>query len=72
MMMTSSGVADGSWELTVSITDVEVEKTLRVRGDLHIGGLMLRLVEGLGQSAKLRLTVSFQSFLLLFFYDDHN
>ena len=49
-MMTSSGVADGSWELTVSITDVEVEKTLRVRGDLHIGGLMLRLVEGLGQS----------------------
>ena len=48
MVSAAVGIADGSWELTVFVTDVDVEKTLRVKGDLHVGGLMLRLVEGLG------------------------
>jgi len=46
-MMTSEGAVDGSWELTVTVTDLMKEKTLRVKGDLHIGGLMLRLVDAL-------------------------
>lgn len=44
-------VGDGSWELRVLVTDLlnEGPKTLRVKGDLHIGGLMLQLVEDLGK-----------------------
>lgn len=41
-------VGDGSWELTIEVTDLQVEKTLRVTGDLHIGGVMLKLVDTLG------------------------
>ncbi|CAL8090600.1 unnamed protein product [Orchesella dallaii] len=41
-------VGDGSWELRILVTDLNEEpKTLRVKGDLHIGGLMLQLVEDL-------------------------
>lgn len=40
-------VGDGSWELTVFVTDLQVERNLRVKGDMHIGGLMLLLVEEL-------------------------
>jgi len=40
-------VGDGSWELKVLVTDLAVERCLRVKGDLHIGGVMLRLVEDL-------------------------
>lgn len=39
--------ADGSWELTVTLTQFQVERVLRVKGDMHIGGLMLKLVESL-------------------------
>ena len=42
-------VGDGSWELKVLVTDLAVERCLRVKGDLHIGGVMLRLVEELGK-----------------------
>lgn len=38
-------IGDGTWNLRVFITDLHVEKTLRVKGDLHIGGVMLRLVD---------------------------
>ncbi|XP_076638728.1 unc-112-related protein isoform X1 [Colletes latitarsis] len=38
---------DGSWVLRVYVTDLQMERSLRVKGDLHIGGVMLRLVEGL-------------------------
>lgn len=38
-------VGDNTWNLRVFITDLQVEKTLRVRGDLHIGGVMLKLVD---------------------------
>ncbi|XP_023233122.1 unc-112-related protein-like [Centruroides sculpturatus] len=40
-------VGDGSWELRVYVTDLQVERNLRVKGDLHIGGVMLKLVEDL-------------------------
>jgi len=40
-------VGDGSWELKVLVTDLSVERCLRVKGDVHIGGVMLRLVEEL-------------------------
>jgi len=48
--MMSSGIADGSWDLTILVADLNLEKTLRVKGDLHIGGLMLKLVEDLGKT----------------------
>lgn len=40
---------DGSWVLRVYVTDLQVERSLRVKGELHIGGVMLRLVEDLGK-----------------------
>jgi len=41
--------ADGSWDLTIFVTDLNVEKTVRTRGDLHVGGLMLKLVSSIGK-----------------------
>lgn len=38
-------VGDGTWNLRIIITDLQCEKTLRVKGDLHIGGVMLKLVD---------------------------
>lgn len=38
-------VGDGTWNLRILITDLQCEKTLRVKGDLHIGGVMLKLVD---------------------------
>jgi kindlin 2 len=43
-------IGDGSWELRIFVTDLKVERTLRVKGDLHVGGLMFKLVEDLGES----------------------
>ncbi|KAH3853587.1 hypothetical protein DPMN_096116 [Dreissena polymorpha] len=43
----ASGQVDGSWELKILVTDLQVEPTLRVNGDLHIGGVMVKLVESL-------------------------
>jgi kindlin 2 len=39
---------DGSWELNILVTDLQVERTLRVNGDLHVGGVMVKLVDALG------------------------
>lgn len=36
-----------SWDLRIFVPDLQVERTLRVRGDMHIGGVMLKLVEEL-------------------------
>ncbi|XP_017058938.1 unc-112-related protein [Drosophila ficusphila] len=38
-------VGDNSWNLRIFITDLALEKTMRVRGDQHIGGIMLQLVD---------------------------
>lgn len=48
-MISDEGLIDGTWVLTIFVTDFKVEKNLRVKGDLHVGGLMLRLVEALGE-----------------------
>uniref|UniRef100_A0A8C6X836 FERM domain containing kindlin 2 n=1 Tax=Naja naja TaxID=35670 RepID=A0A8C6X836_NAJNA len=39
--------ADGTWELNVHVTDLNRDVTLRVTGEIHIGGVMLKLVEKL-------------------------
>lgn len=46
-------VGDNTWNLRVVITDLQVEKTLRVKGDLHIGGVMLKLSKTEGELAVL-------------------
>ncbi|RZF45048.1 hypothetical protein LSTR_LSTR002009 [Laodelphax striatellus] len=40
-------IGDGTWNLRVYVTNLQVERSLRVKGDLHIGGVMLKLVEDL-------------------------
>lgn len=44
---------DGSWVLRVYVTDLQMERSLRIKGELHIGGVMLRLVEDLGESSQI-------------------
>ena len=44
------GIADGSWDLRILVTDLQVERTIRVHGDLHVGGLMIKLVDELGKT----------------------
>ncbi|KAL0269081.1 UNVERIFIED_CONTAM: hypothetical protein PYX00_006917 [Menopon gallinae] len=46
-MISDGYLVDGSWNLRFYVTDLQVERTLRVKGDLHVGGVMLRLVEDL-------------------------
>lgn len=48
MMSNGQVIGDGSWDLRVYVTDLQTERLIRVKGDLHIGGVMLRLVEDLG------------------------
>ncbi|TKR67087.1 hypothetical protein L596_023291 [Steinernema carpocapsae] len=36
---------DGTWKLPVFVTDLNVQRDVYVRGDQHIGGVMLKLVE---------------------------
>lgn len=48
MIANGKVVGDGSWNLRVLVTDLQAERQLRVKSDLHIGGVMLRLVEDLG------------------------
>lgn len=40
--------ADGTWELKIHVTDLYRDVSLRVTGEIHIGGVMLKLVEKLG------------------------
>ena len=44
-------VMDGSWELRILVTDLQVERTIRVKSDLHIGGVMIKLVDELGKTS---------------------
>uniref|UniRef100_A0A669DUL2 FERM domain containing kindlin 2 n=1 Tax=Oreochromis niloticus TaxID=8128 RepID=A0A669DUL2_ORENI len=39
--------ADGTWELKIHVTDLYRDVSLRVTGEIHIGGVMLKLVEKL-------------------------
>jgi len=52
-MISSSAYESNTWALLVTV-DHQYEKeqkefTLRVTGDLHIGGVMLKLVEQIGE-----------------------
>jgi hypothetical protein len=38
-----------TWVISIHVTDLFVDKTLRVNGDLHVGGVMFKLVESLGK-----------------------
>ncbi|VDN07026.1 unnamed protein product [Thelazia callipaeda] len=38
-------ISDGSWQISVMVTDLNIQRNLYVTGSLHIGGLMLRLVD---------------------------
>lgn len=38
-------MCDGTWNLRIFVTDLQTERTLRVKGESHIGGVMLSLVE---------------------------
>ena len=48
-MFTNGIKIDGSWELQIYVTDLKIERRLRVMGDLHVGGVMLKLVETLSE-----------------------
>ena len=48
-MMKNQMVGEGTWTLSIFVTDLQVERNLRVRGDMHIGGVMIRLVDELGR-----------------------
>ncbi|PAV80104.1 hypothetical protein WR25_11849 [Diploscapter pachys] len=36
---------DGSWNLQILVTDMNIQRNLYVRGNQHIGGVMLALVQ---------------------------
>jgi len=38
-------VGENSWNLRVFITDLSLERKMRVRGDQHLGSIMLQLVD---------------------------
>ena len=42
-------ILDGSWELRILVTDLQVERTIRVKSELHVGGVMIKLVDELGK-----------------------
>lgn len=62
-MLSSSDLSSASWELVVRVDHPNEEEqkdiTLRVSGDLHIGGVMLKLVE---QISKLLFLYGFSVF----------
>jgi len=59
---------DGSWVLRVYVTDLQVERSLRVKGELHIGGVMLRLVEDLGEyPTKSHLSIYMYIYINIYF-----
>ena len=38
-------LGDGSWDLQLLVTDLQVERVLRVQGGDHVGGVMIKLVD---------------------------
>ncbi|XP_026734717.1 putative epidermal cell surface receptor [Trichoplusia ni] len=45
MLADGEVVGDGSWNLTIYVTDLNERRTMVVKGDMHIGGVMLKLTE---------------------------
>ena len=50
---------DGSWELRILVTDLQVERTIRVKSELHVGGVMIKLVDELGKPKISRIFIFF-------------
>lgn len=52
-MIRAAEYADTSWELVLKVDQKDSSEPkdvkLRVKGDLHVGGLMLKLVEQIGK-----------------------
>lgn len=53
--------ADGTWELKMHVTDLHRDVSLRVTGEIHIGGVMLKLVEKLGMHSQYCLQIGFKA-----------
>lgn len=49
MLADGEVVGDGSWNLTIYVTDLNEKRTMVVKGDMHIGGVMLKLTESFGE-----------------------
>ncbi|RCN52083.1 hypothetical protein ANCCAN_01871 [Ancylostoma caninum] len=49
LVLDGLAASDGSWSLPILVTDMNIQRNLYVRGDLHIGGLMMRLVDEIGE-----------------------
>jgi kindlin 2 len=41
---------DGTWKLGIFVTDINTSKEIYARGDMHIGGVMMKLVDAIGGS----------------------
>lgn len=58
-MVTPAKIGDASWQLTVQVDQKEgvesMKFKMRVAGDLHIGGLMLKLVEKIRKCVKMHV-----------------
>ena len=50
-------LADGRWELAVTVWDTKEDVTVRVSGDMHIGGVLLQLVEAISKCCSFLRTV---------------
>lgn len=68
-MVTAPENIQNTWELSVQVDQRAGEETMRfkirVKGDLHVGGLMLKLVEKISECLLVRKMVLFKSRLLL-------
>lgn len=55
-MITAAEYGETSWELSVQVDQKHLDDSMkfkmRVKGDLHIGGLMLKLVEKISKCVK--------------------
>ena len=56
------------WELKICVTDLQVERTIRVKSDLHIGGVMIKLVDDLGKEKGFHF---FKKIIFLPFFGGH-
>ena len=42
---------DGTCALGIFVTDINVSKEIYARGDMHVGGVMVKLVDAIGMSS---------------------
>ena len=49
-------VNDHTWNLGIYVTDINASKDLLVRGDRHVGGVMMSLVDSIGKFLNIIIT----------------